>query len=352
MKVVFLLFLCLNFLNVFSQNNKKYTLDFSEEVSVILSKNIADNNRLVNKYGNKNFSLSVFLEIPVDKDGEISEFSVNLADFCAPKISTKIEFHFRSSLGLFSDFLVVSENINNVNTELNYCNFSLKWNYLTNNDTVFFYNVVLISNFDTVKAIIPLSNFYVINERISPDFFEPIQFNYLTKFIKLNYNSSLLNSVLINDKTNNLELFPKNINKIFAYNNIDTLTEYYFNINLSESAYVYVFGYSQLDTNFLYLIYPFDERENIELSSGNSFICKDSPLIFGDLKQGEDRSYIKFIISKEKIDIFNFSQQVKMADEVYINILNQDQTRGFINLLQVKSQNNNINTYQIVFIYK
>lgn len=332
-----------------AQNDINTINQISEQVAINLSNQLNIKQSEIKSFVDSTNDLIIYFSLPKNSNGDISLFSEKSAEF----ISTKTAEKFKDiTFGGIPDLknYIFSYETNDLfsNNNKSYSQFDLTWNYIFTDSLITFTNIKLKSN--TKKdGFIALKNITIQNYNLNKDVIKPIEFNFFNSLMQLKPNNlGILNSLsVIENKTH--KLFPKKLDSVFAYNKIDTLNQYHFEITLNDNAFIYIIGYNPLDGNNLNVIYPVMANENKIFNIGNNSLCNDFPLIFRDLTPNEDKYILKFILTDKKIDINSFSQKFEIEQNIFIDVMTQDDTKNLIMFLH----NNNIkyDCYQTVLLF-
>lgn len=351
-KILILSIFCNIFIFCFSQNNNEFIIsELAEDAATKLAKNIYGKRKQITKQTKDSTKLTIYFNLLHNNNERISDFSEIMTKYVANKLENKLEEKLTKTLKYFESVDIFYEKNNFItNYDKNY-DYDLKWEFIKTKDTLKFHNIKLIIVDDSDSSSISIDEFSIdYKTKIDDDYFKISEYNYLKKIVNLNFNAVQIKkaNIMLKDKQNN-DIYPQNSNGIFAYTNLDITKEYYFNIDLQDSTYLYILFYDFKEPEFIYIIYPFYQNENILLNPGNNEICKKSPIVFGDLKS--DTTYLKLILSAEKINIDNFTQPFENKTDTELKVIDKSNGKLFLKYLNKERYNKKIQTQQFYLIF-
>ncbi len=348
-KTLFVLFFICCFIYSFSQNADDIILNLADNAAKKLSHEIYGKRNQISK---DTSNLIIYINLLKNSDGKISEFSEKMTKYMANKLNSKLTDKIEKNLRVFESVDVFFEKNNIITNYDKYRDFDLKWQFIINKNEnkIKFYNIKLIFYKNIDSSYISINEFSIdYKTKIDDNYFKYSEYDYLRKIININFFLKQKKAAIMLKDTQNNDYFPKYSDGIFAYTNLDTTKKYYFNVNLQDSTYIYILFFDPNKPEFINLVYPFYKNENIPLKPGNNIICKDFPIIFGDLESDTSKVYLKFFLSEKKINIENFCQTVKIKKDVELKIIDKDDGKRFYkNLYRYKK----IQTQQLYLIFK
>ena len=308
-KTILLIFIFSLFAQIsFSQNADLILKNAAKDLGLKLKKDINNNEDNIKQNIEYQDTINIQLALFPNLSGETTELSEKLSI----ELSFALQKELNNSTYKRANYYVYTKAPSLNNTKINEAiqeipeyDYYLSGQYILSGNALQICHLLLIPNSKYSSAAeISLNDHETKNESfgtLAEMDSKLISTAIFQRFINFQKKGLLLKTAKIAQNETNLPSFQvPNLGMVY---NVKYDTEYNINIELTVDAYVYVFHYDPYDMkyNFIWLIQPWDDSEEILLKKGNHKKLLKYPFTYTNTGNDTKYQYVKIIISKEKI---------------------------------------------------
>ncbi len=288
----------------FSQEHSKIFDDISEEVSNSFGSEILANYEIINIWCGSKSDINIQMNFLYNANGEQTELSkemgYRMTKFIQKKLNSVIIRRFDFSVNSPYDIsLPTNEKIEKTKES----DFTLTGAYTIHNSGITFSRFTLGHIASGNEIILKSQTVNTTQQKLLEEYDKKLllsnPFNLLMEFNK--ENVILKNSLLTLNTEEEKKTQIAGIGDVY---NTEYDTNYNFEIELAQDAYIYAFLYDPYDTNNNFIWYI--DNQNILFNEGKYSNFYTTGIIFTNTGKTGEYSFVKFIVTKNKINIENY----------------------------------------------